>query len=234
MNKDIQNFVTIHRLKNGRIKIKHDISNEANIYKLLNEFGFRQGKLNGKRIYFRRIEGKVESVNIKKIRDSFYQFLENGKFKNLPTDISKEDILNWFLGENPIRQNGLFEYHLKDDLSDFEVHQLNMETNLKYKLEFTTNQFLGKLRNWKFENTIDKVGSFCKGNDLYFKQIGNDEFLVFNHYNKNRILESGFDVWKAKFNNKNKIGIEPPKILEQIKLSFKIERDYGLIEQYLN
>jgi hypothetical protein len=233
MNKDIHNFITIHRFKNGRIKIKHDISNESNIYKTLYEFGFRQSKLDGKRIYYHRKKGKIKLVSIEKIRKRFYQFLIAGKYKNLPKDISKDDILNWFLSKNPIRQNGLLEYHLKGELSDFEAHQLIMDTNLEYKAQFKINQLLSKLRNLNFEKSVDEEGSFCEGNELYFKQVVEDEFLVLNHYNKNRILNSGFDLWKAKFKNKKMVGIEPPISLESIKPSFEIVNDWRLIDQYL-
>ena len=233
MDKDIQDFISIHRSKNGSVKIGHDASNEVNIYKLLNRFGFRHDMLNGKRIYFRRINGAIQLVNIEEIRDSFYHFLERDEFENLPFDIPKEIILDWFLRENPIRQNDLFRHHLKGSLSDFETHQLSMETDLEYKSEYETNQLLAKLSEWGFETTIDIIGSFCKGNDLYYKQIGSNEFLVLNHYNKNKVLECGFDAWKIKFIDKDKIGVELPRIIEQIRLSFKVERDYSLIEQYL-
>ena len=229
MKVDIQKLISIQRQKNGRIKIKHDISNEANIYKLLNEMGFFQSKLNGKRIYFQRKNGKVEIVNIRLIRDAFFNLLENENYLNRPEDISKEDILNWFLGDNPIKQNGLFEYHLKSELSEFEKHQILIKEDKAYKIDYTLSRF----EKWNFEKTIDSSGIFTKGKDLYFKKVNGEDFLIFTHHNKSHLINSGFDSWIAKFDKESEIGNKKPSKMEVLKFSFDIEKDFGLIKEYV-
>jgi len=234
MNKDIKNFVKIKNLKNGKIKLYHNISNEINIYKLIRLFGFRLSKINGKRIYYLRINEKNEQTNFEAINDRFFQFLKNEEYENNSNEISNNDVINWFFEKNPIRRNNLLRHHLTEELSNSELHELLLQINSKYESEFRIKRILESLRKWKFENTVDSIGSFSKDADLYFKHIDQNDFIVFNHFNKHRILLSGFDAWKAKFSHANQIGKKLPIAIEEIKLSFEIDRDLKLVTPFLD
>lgn len=124
MKTDILGLISLHRFKNGRVKISHDTSNEANIYRLLYAMGFRQGTLDGKRVHFHKEGRNIKICYMRDLKDAFYHFLEAEQYSNCPDDLTREMILDWFLEKNPIRQNGLFEYYLKEDIKEYEAEQL--------------------------------------------------------------------------------------------------------------
>jgi hypothetical protein len=68
MTTDINNFICVVRQQNRQIKIKHDSNNEANIYKLLRDFGFRKSKLDNRKIYYRRQDGMLMPVRLDNIK----------------------------------------------------------------------------------------------------------------------------------------------------------------------
>ena len=105
MSANIQQFISIGRFKNGRLKIYHDVSNEASIYRFLYNLGFRQCEISGKRIYYRKVKDNLTPVSIAIIRNTFLKYLEQYDYRSLPSDISKNDVINWFLSKNPIRTN---------------------------------------------------------------------------------------------------------------------------------
>lgn len=113
MTRNINDFITIHRQKNGQVKIRHNITNEGKIYKLLHELGYRTTKLNNKRFYYRRESGKLTISNIWDIKKAFLDLLVNADFTNIPTDIEYSKITNWFFERHPIKVNGLFEHYLE-------------------------------------------------------------------------------------------------------------------------
>jgi hypothetical protein len=39
------------------------------------------------------------------------------------------------------------------------------------------------LNDWGFKTTKDVIGVFCGGSDLYYKNIGGNEYLIFSHHN---------------------------------------------------
>lgn len=114
MKKNILEFITVIKHKNGELKITHNLENEANIYKLLREWGFRKSTFKGKKNYFKETIDQKTPVSIIQMRDAFWDFLENEEFINLPEEFSKNDLLNWFLEKNPIRENTLLAHYLQD------------------------------------------------------------------------------------------------------------------------
>lgn len=235
MTKDINNFIDIVRQKNGRVKIKHNITNEGNIYKLLRDFGFRKSKLDNRRIYFRRQADIVTPVNLSDIKDAFREFLKCGDFTNIPTDINHHDILEWYYSTHPIKENGLFDHYLEDTLTEVETHNFRLATDHDYRHRFEIKQLLSKFDEWAFSKSTDNINSYSSNNPpLYYKRIDDRKFLVFNHWNANTKYTGGFDSWIATYSNEKQIGNKKPLDLQDIRLGFRLDRDYPLIEQYLN
>jgi hypothetical protein len=230
---DINKILTIVRQKNGVVKIKHDLANEANICKLLQEFGFRKSKLDNRRIYFRRQYETITLINKWEIIDTFVDFLKKDDFENVPQDVSKENILNWFYQSNPIKENGLFDHYLVDTLNEKEIHDLRMLTNFSYKHDFDNSKLLSKFNEWNFSKTIDTAGSYCKESPLYYKLIENKKYLVFNHFNANRKDLDGFDSWIATYSDEKQIGNKRPLSVQDVRLGFNLDRDFELIKQYV-
>lgn len=234
MTININDFISFDRLKNGKVKITTDISNEGNLYKYLRQLGFCKSKLDGIRIYYRRENSSIKPSSMHDIKHTFLVLLQQADFCNIPTDVSYSDILNWYLDKQPIKENGLFDHYLADNLSKTEAHNYRLLTNPMYKHKFETQQLLSKFAEWNFNKTIDKVGAFCKSNPLYFKRIEDKKFLVFNHYNSNSETNDGFDSWVATFTDEKQIGIKKPTQIQDIRLSFHLDRDFELIKDYLN
>lgn len=234
MTKDINDFITIVRQKNGRVKITHDINNEGNIYRLLQELGYRKARLDNKRIYFRREGTVLTPVSLRKIKDAFRNLLRNMDFLNLPDDIEYSTILNWYYERQPIKENGLFDHYLEDELNEREAHDMRLKINVTYKNKFEVDSMLAKFSEWKFCKTTDTVGGFCKDNPLFYKKIEDTKYLVFNHYNSEHKTNGGFDCWIATFTDEKQIGKKKPSDIESIRLSFRLDRDFELILDYIS
>ena len=233
MTKSLNDFIQVKRQKNGRVKITHNISNKHNIYRFLKELGFCISRINKKRIYYQRIGDKIRIVSIFDIEDTFKSFIETTDFIDMPSDISRDEILDWFYEKQPIKQNDLLLYYLLDSLTSEEEHELRLKTDIEYKKKFEITQLQEMFKTWKFNKTVDKIGAFCSGNDLYYKHIGDNKYLVFNHYNPNMLMQSGFDSWIATFTSEKNIGNKRPINIKQIKLSFHLDKDYKLIKNFV-
>ncbi len=111
---DINNFIIIDRQKNGIVKIKHDTSNEANIYKFLRDhLGFYKLTTSKKKDYYKRENNKSTPACIFQIKGAFRNFIKSEHYTNLPKDISPEDIYEWYISKNPIKENDLLRHILK-------------------------------------------------------------------------------------------------------------------------
>ncbi len=170
MKEDINKFLTISRYKNGRVKISHDVDNEANIYKLLFKLGFRKATLNNRKILFQKTNDDLIPVKFDDIRVAFCKLLKNFEFENVPDYVNYVDILNWYYVKNPIKQNRLFNEYLSVELSKSEIHTLKLKTNVVYKHRNKINSILDKLNEWNFSKTIDKKATICINTTLYYKK----------------------------------------------------------------
>jgi hypothetical protein len=230
MEKDINNFITITRLKNGKKKITHSDTNKINIYKLLHKLGYSRTKLDNKPIYFFRNGTDIIAVTINDIKDVFINLLNNFEFTNLPDDIEYSEFYNCYYQNQPIKENGLFNSYLNDTLSDLEIHNYKLTTDYLYKQEFEVKELLANFEKWSFNKTVDTIGSFKKDSHLYYKNIGDNKYLIFTH-NSSTV---SFDSWFATFTDSKSIGIKNPISYKDIRLGFKLDRDFELIKQYLN
>lgn len=125
MKRDISDFITVVRQKNGIIKITHNLSNEGNIYKLLRDLGFRKAKSDKKYVYFRRIDNNVILSSFQEMKDTFRDMLRKYEFTNIPDDIRYDSVLNWYHNRRPIKENGLFNHYLEDSLTKSECEILS-------------------------------------------------------------------------------------------------------------
>lgn len=236
MTTDINNFGTIDTFKNGRLKMSQTASEEANIYKLLYVLGYRKTKLNNINIYIKREGTSISSVHPSDIRQAFFKFLEfDADYSNIPDGIDRVEIINWFYQKRAVKENGLYDHYLADTLSVSEVHALSMLTDHDYKHDFENNQLLSKFDEWNFTKRIDTVGAFHKGDTLYYKNIGDKKYLVFNHFNgQNHNTNDCFDIWFATYMNESQIGNKKPLDQQGICYGFDLDRDFHLIKDYLN
>ena len=229
----INDFVTIDRFKNGRKKIEFKIRNESNVYRLLKTLGYCYAKVEGKVYYYRRIGDNLIPQSVLSIKQAFGNFLTSASFSDLPGDLTLNEVRNWELSKRPVKVNGLFKDHLHDKLTSEEVHRLRMKTDVEYSHQFEINFILDKFKQWGLKQGLDQVGSFSKGNPLYYKDLGNQKFLVFNFFNAKRKLHSGFDCWLATFVQEKHIGHRKPLSNQDIRLGFQFEKDYALIKRYV-
>jgi len=233
MTIDINKFLNFNQLRNGKTKITFSSQNETNVYILLRELGFCKSNLDGKRIYYQRIENKITPVSLRFINDVFFDFFQKEKYTNISSVITHSDIINWFL-KYQIRKNEKLDYFLKDTLTEKEAESFHIQTNESFKHKFEIQQLISKLNEWNFRKTTNYVRSFGKNNPIYYKNIGNKEFLVFNHYNSIQNNNDGFDSWIATFENENEIGVKRPTEIKNIRLSFHLEKDFNLIRYLIN
>lgn len=234
MERDINDFITIVRQKNGIIKITHNLSNEGNIYKLLRDLGFRKAKLNKKYVYFRRESGTLILSSFQEMKDAFRDILGKYEFTNIPDDIRYDSVLNWYHNRRPIKENGLFNHYLKDSLTEFEGKILVPVDPKNKARKFNTENLQTKLDELKFKSTVDKIGTFCINNPLYYKKVGENKYLIFNHFNSKNKNNDGFDSWLATYSTENQIGSKKPLLIEDIRLNYILDRDFELIENYLH
>lgn len=227
MKKDINNYVSFIRQKNGKVKITHSKANEENIYKLLKELGYCQSTFESKLIYLIRNESGVTPVNLIDIKHSFLDLLKRREFYNIPEGIDYTAVLNCYYRENPIKRNKLFHLYMKVELTEADIHNLRLKTDSNYRRKLDCEKLISKLEDWNFSKTVGTLGGSEKQN-LYYKAIGNNRYLIFNHF------YSDIDSWTATFLNEKHIGIKAPVTLDGIQTNFQLDRDLRLIEGYLN
>ncbi len=234
MAKDINDYITFYQQKNGKVKFLQTDEDISNTYKTLRDLGFRKTKLKNKIIYYKRENNNFTEIHPASIRFNFINFLETTQFINMPMNVELSEIINWIYKKNPIKANSKFNIHLNETLTEDEIHSLLLTNDNFYKHKFGIQQLLRKFETWNFNKSFDKAGSFCRDNPLYYKKIDHNKYLIFNHFNSKIKFSDGFDCWIATYKNEEEIGLKHPLDNENIKLSFKLDRDFDLIKQYLN
>lgn len=234
MKRDVNEFITLVRSKNGRVKIDHNSTNQANIYQLMHDLGFRKSKLENKRIYYRRYGEQLIPSNFRKIIDTFFEQLRATEFINIPEDVRFTDIVNHFYEKSPIKENALFTRFFAETITDTEALNYKLLTDHHFKHKFDVQQLLSKLEEWKFDKTIDLASSITNNAPLYYKKVDGNKFLVFTHYNSKNNTNDGFDCWIATFAKTGHIGSKKPLTLQTVSLSFNLDRDFELIKNYVN
>ncbi|MFK7978360.1 MAG: hypothetical protein AB8G86_00135 [Saprospiraceae bacterium] len=105
---NLEKICHFEEYKNGKVKIKYTLANEANLYRYLFDIGIRREKpKKGKAFYTYEQAGKNEVISFHYIRRLFYDKLQNETYP-IPYNFTKHEILNFFLGTNTIKRNDLF------------------------------------------------------------------------------------------------------------------------------
>lgn len=233
MKRDINDFITITRSKSGRAKIDHNGQNQANIYQLLHDLGFRKSKLENKRIYYRREGEQLIPTNFRKIEDAFFEQLKETEFINIPDDVRLFDIVNHFYEKPPIKENTLFTHFFAETLTETEALNYKLLTDHTFKHKFEVQHLLSKLEEWKFDKTIDIASSITNNAPLYYKKVEGNKYLIFTHFNSKSNTYDGFDCWIATFAKTGHIGNKKPLTLQTVSLGFILDRDFELIKNYI-
>lgn len=235
MERDINDFVRITKLKNGKVKFVYDKINERNALKLLWELGYRKTILDKKLVYFQRREGQLVPVEFREIKEAFKRVLEEYRFINIPQGVAYHDIMNWYYLKEPIKRNALFNEHMTEEVSDkAEVHALRLQVDDGYKSNFELCVLQSKLNEWGFNKQVNLSATFGKGNPLYHKKIGEKEFLVFVHRNSdNNKVHDIFECWMTKYLSEKHIGKTPPFYMNELRLGFHLDRDYNVIKEFV-
>jgi hypothetical protein len=85
-----------------------------------------------------------------------------------------------------------------------------------------------------FLKTVDSINEYSNDADLYYRKIDSHQYLIFNHYNKKHKANlQGFDCWVSTYKLEMEIGKKKAIQTNSVQLSFQIDRDWGLITQYL-
>lgn len=123
---NLNKFLSVIKKPNGTLKFKYDINEEANVYKWLKLKGFGRFKSDKKVIYFKRENEKIRKSSLLDMDDTFFDFIENGKYIINSNLLSREDILNFFYNpkNKPIKNNSLLAYYLKSDLNLNEIDEI--------------------------------------------------------------------------------------------------------------
>jgi hypothetical protein len=234
MTTDINSFITFSKGKNDRVKVTQSIVQETNLYNFLHELGFCQTMIDNKRHFYQRVGDDIIPRKLFQIKNAFVNFIKSVSFSNLSQRITPNDILNWYYENNPIKNNCLFLECLRDELSETDQNILKRKTGSTYAKNYETQQLLGKFQEWEFKKTIDIPGNFLSGSDIYYKNIGGNDFLVFNNFESKSGLVVGFDTWLATFNSERLISKSKTNLIRQIKLNFHLNKDFDLISKYIS
>lgn len=228
---DFRDIVSIFQQRNGRFKF--DFRNkEGNIYKTLHLLGYCRAKIGKKYTFYHRSDKSLTVTNIEDIKKAFTNYLQSCKPTTLPEGVILEDVLNALYDLAPIKQNSLFEHYLYDNPTEKEVHELRLQYDFIYRRQFDSEWLLKKFEEWQLNKSVDALGSFAKNTSIYFKKIERGRFLVFNLIrttNDNCI----FDCSIAKYRNDKDFNFKKPIQMETIVQGFKLDRDFKLIQNYI-
>jgi hypothetical protein len=156
-------------------------------------------------------------------------FSKNANYSNIPSRIERKDILNWFYRNKAVKENALYRQYLSANLNEQEIHTLKMQIDLDYRREYKKNAMLEMFKKWNFKMTPDLNGTINVLSSIYYKKIFDNTYLLFTHYD----AKDGFDSWLATYTDESRIGFQKPTNLEDIRLSFDLDRDMVLIANYL-
>ncbi|SEC73187.1 hypothetical protein SAMN05192540_3935 [Maribacter dokdonensis] len=97
------------------------------------------------------------------------------------------------------------------------------------------NLKIEQLENRSYKKSLDDAGQYLKGSELYFKKISDNNYIVFNHYNKGKKKYlQGFDCWISTYISENEIGKSKSLSNDLIKLSFDFEEDWQLLNSKID
>lgn len=93
---------------------------------------------------------------------------------------------------------------------------------------------IDQLEEFHFLKTIDRIAEYSANADIYYKQIDEQRFIIFHHFNKNKLeLTQGFDCWISTYEREIYIGKLPAIEMETVKTTFDFREDWKLIKPFL-
>lgn len=127
---------------------------------------------------------------------------------------------------------------LADKILKYRYNKEKSKTEIKQKKASKTSDAISKLitelSNSGFSKMVDTLNEYSINADLYFRSVGNQQYIVFNHYNKKgKDNLQGFDCWLSKYKKQSEIGKTKASKIEEIRLGFQFSRDWKLIDKYL-
>ncbi len=235
MKTHIKDFVVVEKHDNGDVHVSYDVECRTNIYKYLHGLGFCQTKLNDKRVFYRRTPDGIFPVDFNDIEDVFFEKLKEIDCKAV-LGVAYADVFDMFLIENPIKQYRGIYNELKDDMTPKEAHDYLMKADPVYRVKTNLKLILQMLHKYQFTRTVDTANVFSKMAPLYYKRVGENQYLLFHHFNfKERPFFQGFDCWLVQYGDGSIEDINEKKMVGKylVKANFKDTVDFGLISQYL-
>jgi len=228
--RSIKEFVDLKKFKSsGRVNLSKTSINKTGLYKLLREFGFRYGQVNGEGVYYQRLNGDVKIISTGHMRDAFRAFFKNTKFKEYSEGITLNNIYEWEGSKYHIKDNPLLRKTLHEELTVDEVHALRMRGNYHYQKQYNLSLTLKQLAEWQ----LIKNTSF-DGNDIYYKEIGNKSYIFFEHF-KDKYNQYLIDASIFTFNSERDIINKKPASEGEYIDGFKLDkRGKEFAQKYLN
>ncbi|NQU54449.1 MAG: hypothetical protein HQ522_18145 [Bacteroidetes bacterium] len=223
----------IYKYKNGRKKI---VFFELGIYDLLKEkLGYRYTKINGKGYYLKDNNGIYEVSYFHHLGNSFRTYIEQ-EFENL--EISNQIDLHSFMNEyyhrKPIKDGNYARDYLSEgfQLSNYNLQLILQNIDPRLKFENDKKEMLVFLKNENFTETIDTIGNLRKEYPLFYKQLSENKFLIFNqpYYDLNS-KQTIYDFWKIEAKNEKEFLLKKTKNFVSIKYGFNMLDD---IDRYNN
>lgn len=226
---------TIKMDKSGKVNVIFNDNNLRNIYAKLRELGFGTTILNGKRIYFRRNENEIKGTIIDTFNHAYRKYVESEEFilsnQNIENfnQIQERLIYSW-----PVKKSELLYECLNEQFTEKDLHLYNMTNDYKYRHLYKINLLLEKLEEWGFKKATESIEVFSgKGDTLFYKGVGNDVYVVLNHWNSKSKYNDGFDCWLSTYSTEKDFGKKIYLTNQQIRRDFEIERDFHLIQTHL-
>lgn len=88
-------------------------------------------------------------------------------------------------------------------------------------------------REFGLRQCVDECSAFSEKADLYYRQIDDGLYLVFNHYCKHCAIRlQGFDCWQCRFKKESEIGKVRPSEVSQIQLTTSSDDVRRILHQY--
>ncbi len=231
----ILEIIEIKKLKNGKSKILFPPEKAFNIYDMFKNEGFAYVKLNGKAMLIKKDSNSIDQVSIEKLKDSFENYLKNADYSALPDDVTYHEVLNAYYQNALLKFNNKLKAHLTVSLADGDLHQLLLKTDHQYRKTQEVQTMLKQFDESKFKLAEDRIGTYHKNDRrLYYKNIGGNNYIVFNDIDDPKINLRMFDCWISKFARESDVGKKQPLSTTSVMIDFKWEQDYHLIASFLN
>jgi len=232
---NILDFIQLDQLKNGAYRIQFPSFKKNNVYNFLKKLEFAYVKVGKQSMFVQKHHGDIKRVGFIDIENAFRDCLEKSDYSGLPTGITRHDVMNEYFRHSVIKNNSSIKHYLRLELDEDDLHNLRLKIDYDYKRDNDTALLLKAFKSLQFKEVTDTIGTYHnKGEQLFFKAITANKYLVFNYIQNPPYGHQIFDCWLSYFPKEKHIGSKHPVKTEPVIIDFKIERDFHLIELYLN